>query len=246
MKIVLTGCTGFIGNEILQQCIEHHYITDIYALTRKPLDRRYSTHRKVTEVQHDNFDDLPDYLFERLRGCGVEGCIWALGAKMQPNKPDEAERVGIKYPTQAAEGFAKHIAPRMMDSQTGKNVKPFRFVFISGWGAEQNYYRKLWVWNDWRKMKGAAEKGLFDVGDFSQEKHSKKCLEVTALRAGTALAKGDGLATIVAMGTMPCIGVDRLARCAIRVVLDGDVDGRKVLENKDCFGDDWAQVNTLT
>ena len=245
MKIVLTGATGFIGNEILDQCLQHHYIHHVYVLTRKHLDVKYTTHRKVTEVQLETFDDLPDHLFERLRGWGVQGCIWALGAKAQGKNQDEAERVGIKYPLQAAEGFAK-MAPDIMETQTGANIKPFRFVFMSGWGAESNQFRSLWMWSRWRKLKGAAETGLFDIADESKEVDGKKSFEVVALRPGSVLAKGEALSTIIAQGTMPCIAVDQLANRAIRIVLDGDDEGRRVLENRDCFKEEWSQVNTLT
>lgn len=245
MKIVLAG-TGFIGTEILQQCIDMHYIHHIYVLTRKPLDTKYSTHKKVTEVQHENFDELPDHLFARLKGWDVSGCIWALGPRSQLKNVDETQKVGVKYPTQAAEQFAKLIAPGVVEKQNTKVIKPFRFVFISGWGAEQDQFRSLWLWSEWRKMKGTAEKCLFEVAATSQEVKGKKCFEVVALRPGAAIAAGDALTSAIAMGTTPSVTVDRIARQAIRVVLDGDAEGRTILENKDLLGDDWAQINTFT
>ncbi|QIW98484.1 hypothetical protein AMS68_004002 [Peltaster fructicola] len=245
MKIVLAG-TGFIGQEILDQCIQHQYIHHIYVLTRKPLDIKYRTHKKITQVQHENFDELPDILFGRFNEWGVSGCIWAVGPRSTVKNADEIQKIGVTYPVNAAEQFAKMVAPDMMESQTGKNIKPFRFVFISGWGAEHNQFRQLWVWSEWRKMKGSAEKGLNDVAAASQEIDGKKCLEVISLRAGTALAGGQAVTSIVSMATTPSIAVDLLAKTAIRVVLDGDAEGRTVLENKDCMGDEWAQINTLT
>ena len=40
MKIVLTGATGNVGTEVLDQAIAHNYIEHIYCITRKPLDRK--------------------------------------------------------------------------------------------------------------------------------------------------------------------------------------------------------------
>lgn len=247
MKVVIAGANGFIGTEVLEQCIKHAFIRHIYCLVRKPLPAKYSTHAKVTQVQHDNFDDLPDHLFERFRGWGVGGCIWAVGSpKLDSYKNlEEAQKVGIQYPIQAAEKFAKICAVEWMETQTGKFIHPFRFIFMSSWGAEHDQFRSLWIWNDFRKMKGAAEKGLFDIVDTCDIVDRKKSLEVISMRVGAVIGGGDGMGTIIAMGAAPCIAVDRLAKQAIRVALDGDSEKRKVLENTDCRGYDWADVNTF-
>lgn len=246
MKIVLTGATGFIGSEILEQCLNHRYIDHTYCLTRRPLDDKYSTHPKVTQVLHDNFDDLPDHLFERFRGWGVGGCVWALGAPVNAHASlEEAQKTGISYPVQAAEKFARICAPDFMENQGGSYIYPFRFIFMSFWGAEENQFRSLWLWGDTRRIKGAAEKGLFETMDGSEVIDGKKCLDVLALRVGTVLAKGDALTGMIAMGTVPSITVDRLARMALDKVKLGDVDRRRVLENADVLGDDWAMVNRI-
>ncbi|KAL1590736.1 hypothetical protein WHR41_00527 [Cladosporium halotolerans] len=246
MKIVLTGATGFIGSEILEQTLNNRYIEHVYCLTRRALDDKYSTHPKVTQLLHENFDDLPDHLFERLRGWGVGGCIWALGAPVNSHKSlEEAQKTGISYPVQAAEKFARICAPEYMETQKGGYIKPFRFVFMSFWGAEENQFRSLWLWGDTRRIKGAAEKGLFETMDSSEVVDGKKCLDVMAFRVGTVLAKGDAITSIIAMGTVPSITVDRLAKTAIQKCLNGDVDKRRVLENADVLGEDWAMVNTI-
>ncbi|KAM0719069.1 hypothetical protein Q7P37_004974 [Cladosporium fusiforme] len=246
MKIVLAGATGFIGSEILEECLTNRYVTHIYCLTRRPLADQYSTHPKVTQVQHENFDDLPDHLFERFRGWGVGGCIWALGAPVNAHKNlEEAQKTGISYPVQAAEKFARICAPEYMETQNGGYIKPFRFVFMSFWGAEENQFRSLWLWADTRRIKGAAEKGLFETMDSCEVVDRKKCLDVISLRIGTVLAKGDAISSILAMGTVPSITVDRLAKAAIQKCLNGDVDYRRVLENADVLGDDWASVNRI-
>ena len=249
MKILLTGATGFIGNEILDQCIKHNYIQHIYCLTRKTLDAKYATHRKVTQVIHEDFSEYPEHLLNKLANYGIEGCIWVLGGKTNQFKDkEEAERVVIHFPIQAAEAFAKGLATKLdPNAPPGKQKFPFRFIFMSGWGAEQNQFRSLWVWADSRKMKGAAEKGLFEVADNSEEVKGKRCFEVIALRAGGVIQKGDAISTLVSEAVVPCIAVDRLARTATRMALEGTgVEGKRILENKECLGDDWAMVNSLT
>ncbi|WPG98684.1 Hypothetical protein R9X50_00147800 [Acrodontium crateriforme] len=253
MKVILTGATGFIGTEILEQLIAHKYITHIYALTRKELDAKFSTHAKVTQLLHPDFSQYPESLLAQLKGYGVEGCIWSLGGKHADYKSkEEAEKVGISFPVQAAEIFAKYLATELDPlAPPNKQKFPFRFVFISAWGAEQDQFRALWLWNDSRKIKGAAEKGIFDVADNAELKAGKRCFQAIALRPGVVIAKGDGLGTVITEGVsmvaVPRIAVDRLAKQAVRQVLQGGNDpNKRILENHECLGDDWAQMNTLS
>jgi uncharacterized protein YbjT (DUF2867 family) len=101
MKMVLTGATGFVGHEILDQCIAHNYIERIYCLTRRPLDDQYKNPKnkkaseKVVEIIHENYEEYPASLLQLLREEGVEGCIWAQG-KPRPEQYknlEEAQRV---------------------------------------------------------------------------------------------------------------------------------------------------------
>lgn len=253
MKIILTGSTGFIGSEILKQCIAHTYISHVYVLTRRPLEPEFS-HKKVSQLLHEDFEQYPEILLERLREEGVDGCIWSLGGKTEAFKSlDEARKVGISYPISAAEAFAKHIAaglkpykgyPKKLGPGVGENAFPFRFVFISGWGAEQNEFRTLWAFGDTRKIKGAAEKGIFEVADKSEEIDGHRCFEAIALRPGAVLKVGDSLGTVLTEAVSISCAVDRLANTAIRSVLNG-TGGQRILENKDCLGEGWAMINEI-
>jgi len=254
MKLVLFGATGFIGSEILDQCIKHNYIEKVFCLTRKQLAQKYFHSKraaeKVVEIMHDDFEDYPESLLMRLRSEGVEGCIWALGAKIDmknyKNK-DEATMVGANFPIKCAEAFSKGLATALSPQYMPKKKFPFRFVFISSWGAEQDQFRSLWMWNDTRKIKGAAEKALFEVADNSEQIQGHKCFEVIALRPGQIIAKGDAIGTLLYEATVPSCAVDRLAISAIKTALMGTGDEKKrILENKEVLGDDWAMVNSLS
>ncbi|KAL9530645.1 hypothetical protein SMMN14_06056 [Sphaerulina musiva] len=276
MKIILTGSTGFIGTEILSQLISHNYITHIYLLTRRPHPSpQANSSRKVTQILHEDFESYPDSLLQRFREEGVEACIWSLGVgpgMATTSNIDAARKVGVNYPVAAAEAFqagiAKHMEPYVgfpeKQPAAGQKRFPFRFVFISGWGAEQDQFRRLWMYNESRKIKGAAEKALFEVVAAAEEKglnpgdgkdakvnmringgEKHKCFEVVALRPGGVL-KGDteGIMTVVTEAVVPSIAVQRLAKTAIKVAFHG-AEGKTILENKDCLGDDWAMVNSF-
>ena len=272
MKILITGATGQIGTEVLEQCIAHNYVREIYCLVRKPLAEKYSTHRKVTQIIHEDFSQYPQHLLDKLANYGIEGCIWALGAKgTRYATKEEGERVGIHYPIQAANAFASSLATELdPNAPPNKQKFPFRFVFMSGWGAEQNQFRSLWLWADSRKINGAAEKGVFDVADSCALIDGKRCFEAIALRvcmqikplrldgittdnstflyqAGGVLPKGDATTTLLSESVAPYIAVDRLAKSAIKRVMQGTgYEGKRILENAELLGDDWGLINSLT
>lgn len=254
MKIVLTGSTGFAGAEILQQCIAHNYIEHVYVLTRRPLDAPFS-HKKVTQILHEDFETYPEDLLHRLRDEGVEACIWALGGKTKDLKSlDNSRKVNVNFVAAAAEAFAKGLAPALgpypgypaREPKPGVGRFPFRFVYVSAWGAEHNQFRKLWVGDDDRKLKGAAEKAIFATADESEEKEGHRCFEAIALRPGGILAgSSEAMGTIITQAIIPSVTSGQLASMAIRTAFSGGKDGKRILENKDLLGDDWAMVNSL-
>ena len=72
MKVILTGCTGFIGNEVLKQCLQNPSITSVVVLARRALDIR--DHPKLTVHIIDNFLSYPEPLLKDLEG--AQACIW--------------------------------------------------------------------------------------------------------------------------------------------------------------------------
>ena len=111
-------------------------------------------------------------------------------------------------------------------------------------GAEQNPFASLWYAADSRKTKGAAEKSLFELAD-SREKGS---FEVYVLRLGRGMQGGQSIYNVLNQGVSTSISTLLVARCAINTVLDGrkEDEGGRILENVDCLGDDWADINTFT
>ncbi len=248
MKLLLLGATGYIGAEILRHAIAHNYITHILCLTRHPLPEKLSSHPKVSQILHTDFSQYPDHILSQLADFLPEACIFALGRPRMTDykSKEEAERVGIHYPITAAGAFASALATKLDPNPPPRKQKfPFRFIFISAWGAEQDQDRSLWMWAESRKIKGAAEKGIFHIADHCELLDGKKCFEAVALRAGGVIAGGDSISTIVSEAVMPYIAVDQLAKCALREVL-GTGSGKRILENAECLGEDWAQINSLT
>jgi len=75
----------------------------------------------------------------------------------------------------------------------------------------------------------------------------QRCFEVIALRPGQVIRPGDAIGTILWEATVPSIAVDRLAATALKMVMEGTgYPDKRIMENKDCLGADWAMVNSLT
>lgn len=78
MKIILAGSTGFIGHEVLNQCLNHPSITAVIALSRRELPAEISSSKhastKLKVVIMEDWLSYPEAVIEELRG--AEGCIW--------------------------------------------------------------------------------------------------------------------------------------------------------------------------
>lgn len=74
MKVIVTGATGLVGTAVLQKCIANEEISEIFVLTRKPIDDDLATNKKMTVIRHDDFLVYPLDLMGRLQG--AEACIW--------------------------------------------------------------------------------------------------------------------------------------------------------------------------
>lgn len=71
MKVILTGCTGFIGNGIMQECIANPEVTSIIALSRRDLP---ITNPKIKVVIMKDFLSYSEEVLKELSG--ADACIW--------------------------------------------------------------------------------------------------------------------------------------------------------------------------
>jgi len=236
-KIIVTGGTGFIGSNVIKQCIKHKSVDEVIVLTRSLIKEELLKSPKVHMILHEEFSQYPDALLEQLQG--AQGCIWsvpsrttlisfsltclfrAIGGKVEASPdPETARKVGIGYALVAAETFRDRLAA------SAAPHKPFRFVFCSAWGAETNQNAKLWVQAQTRKIKGAAETGLFDIASLTSG-----TFEAYALRPGGVLTEASGLMGAGVSSFMPTVRVDNLGKAFIEVCLEGA--DKHVLENRD-------------
>ncbi|GLB06535.1 hypothetical protein AtubIFM57258_001845 [Aspergillus tubingensis] len=215
MKIILTGSTGFIGHEILTQCLRDPHTTSIIALSRRPLP---TNNPKLTVKLVYDFLTYPESLLQELRG--AEACIWAIGVN-RTQDTETARRINVEYTMAAMRAFGTHLS-----SSVEGGGKKFRFVYLSGGMSERDQSRSLWMAGETRKIRGQVENALTDY-----EKDNNSSVEVFIARPGMVLARGMSLRTLV-FGIGPSIWVDDLAKVLVDVAVKGDEDGERVLENE--------------
>lgn len=73
MKLVLSGSTGFVGSEVLQQCQQSPAISSLVVLTRRPLDPVHTTSKTINIIVK-NFTEYSNEVVEAVKD--ADGCIW--------------------------------------------------------------------------------------------------------------------------------------------------------------------------
>ncbi|KAL8388900.1 hypothetical protein RB595_009006 [Gaeumannomyces hyphopodioides] len=217
MKVIVTGCTGLTGGELVKECIKNPAIEHIIALTRKPLSEAVTSHEKVTVILHEDFSTYPPELLSQLQG--ADGCLWAIGGRVsQFPDVDTARKVGVDYTLAAAKAF--------VDAKLAGDGKILRMVFCSGWLAEWNQEKPLRFMEHTRKIKGQVEKGLADMADGQPDKFQSWFVRPGDIipTNGSALRK---MSTSLSKG----IVADKLAQAMIKILLEGY--DKRILEPAD-------------
>lgn len=74
MKVILTGSTGFIGREVLEQCLQNTRISSIIALSRRDFPPALTRNPKLKVLVIKDFLSYPPPELQEMQG--AEACIW--------------------------------------------------------------------------------------------------------------------------------------------------------------------------
>ncbi len=74
MKILITGATGFIGAEVLQQCLANPLITSVVTISRRPLSKDVEANPKLRNVILPDLNKWEGDVVKELEG--ADGMIW--------------------------------------------------------------------------------------------------------------------------------------------------------------------------
>ncbi|KAI9923724.1 hypothetical protein ASPWEDRAFT_62778 [Aspergillus wentii DTO 134E9] len=210
MKIILSGCTGLVGREVLNQCIANSSITSIVALTR---DAVIADNPKVKVAFINDFLEYPEGVIQDIHG--AESCIWSLGNARMPENAQTAHKESVEYTRTAAAACRQAAAG-----------KRFRFVYLSGGLVGRDPTKTLWLSRLYRQIRADGE----DVLRYAES----DTFESYIVRPDIVFT---GLAGDESKNVTPTVRVDVLAKAMINAAIHGHVkrvfddEGIKQLSN---------------
>ncbi|KAF4625828.1 hypothetical protein G7Y89_g12334 [Cudoniella acicularis] len=202
MKVILLGSTGFIGKEVLDQCLKNPAITSLIALSRRDLPGE-AANPKLTVVIIEDFKLYPDSVLEQLKG--ADACIWSIGTyNWDPV-------VELEYPEAFQEALLKVVDVK----------KTFTYVYLGGAFTEPDQEKTLWFYSEGRRVRGLAQTKFLEFG-----KQNRNVKTYVVRPAG--VLPGDGNALLGYL--LPTVSVRRLA--AVMVDLAANGGSEQVVVNK--------------
>jgi nucleoside-diphosphate-sugar epimerase len=207
MKIILTGATGFVGNETLTQLIKDPSIERVTCLTRRELKTQSE---KIHTVILKDFTSYDSKLAAEL--ANHNGCIWTLGGKTSDLGTEEFEKITTTFTLSLANAIAQNA------------TSSFRFCYLSGMGADPTETTRLPWEKLTRHMKGRTERLLEEVT------LKRGFFHATAFRPAGILPKR--IHPVASLLLSPiAIGVERLSRSMISEIKSEPAKSFRVLSN---------------
>ncbi|KAK7403790.1 hypothetical protein QQX98_010432 [Neonectria punicea] len=150
MHVILTGATGLVGSAVLDAMMKTKDITKISILSRRPVNMADNAKDpRINVILQSDFDTYDAAVLQQLQG--AKGCVWALGISQTKVDADAYVKITKDYALTAAKAFA---------TLSGSDAEPFRFVYVSGYGATQTPGRFSPIF---ARVKGETEQALADL-----------------------------------------------------------------------------------
>ncbi|KIW56501.1 hypothetical protein PV05_05160 [Exophiala xenobiotica] len=212
MKVVLSGGTGYIGKEVLTQCLNHPSITSVLILTRRepgPL----AEHPKAKVIIVKDFTSYDEHTINEVKT--ADAAIWCLGTYTGD------KRVDIDYPLT----FINTIKTRPPGST-------FRYVQLGGAFTEPppkegQKERSLWFFAHGRRVRGATEARVLE----SAADGSHSGFTVYVVKPGGVVPKDKGILQRCVFGDSISVRIDELGATMIDLAVRGSE--QKVFQNQD-------------
>ncbi|MBU2548406.1 MAG: hypothetical protein KKB20_08360 [Proteobacteria bacterium] len=140
-RVLIIGATGMVGGCALNICLEDPDVSRVTIVGRRGTGIE---HNRLHEIPHDNFMDYSG-IASSLGSHDV--ALYCLGAYTGAVPDDEFRRITVDYTLAFATALYQE-SPRTA------------FCFLSGQGADQTGQSRM----AFARYKGAAEKGLLEIG----------------------------------------------------------------------------------
>jgi uncharacterized protein YbjT (DUF2867 family) len=203
--VVVFGSTGTAGTGAIHACLADPRVSEVRAVTRRPLG---VSHAKLREVNGSDFANLGS-IAKQL--AGVDCCLFCLGTSVRNVKGENQYR-------EIHETYALVAARTLLGESPDAS-----FVYLSGAGAKRTS-RMMWA-----RVKAEAEDRLAEL---PLARHANVRPAAILPMAPTGPARwllAPLLKVIPALG----IGSVDLGRAMLRVGLDKSWHGSRTLENRD-------------
>lgn len=203
--VIVFGATGTAGAGAIHACLGEPSVSEVRAVTRRPLGM---SHAKLREVGCSDFANL-GAIAEQLEG--VDACLYCLGTSVRNvTGEDQYREIHVAY----AMAAARTLVSRSPDAS---------FVYLSGAGANRTS-RMMWA-----RVKAEAEDRLADL-KLARHANVRPAAIVPMQPTGASRWL---IAPLVSVFPALGIGSVDLGRAMLRIGLDRSWRGSRTLENKD-------------
>ncbi|KAF7873926.1 hypothetical protein EAF04_002598 [Stromatinia cepivora] len=214
MKVVLSGSTGYIGGEVLTQCLNHPSITSVVVLTRRDPGGVAET-PKVKVIIVKDFTSYDESTTNELKT--ADAAIWCLGTY------NGDEKVDIEYPLT----FIRAIKTRPLGSTQ------FRYVQLGGAFTvppleEGRKERSLWYYANGRRIRGAAEARVLEAS----EDGTQGAFTVYLVKPGAVLPRRGAIFQCI-LGSSLSIRIRDLRATIVDLAVQGN--DKRVFQNNDIY-----------
>jgi hypothetical protein len=215
MKIILAGSTGYIGREVLKQCLTHPRVSLVIALSRRELNVS-DPKLRVVIIDNDEFflKQPPEFLSEVQ---DADACIYCLGTNIPVQPAELNRRINFDFAIGIAQSFSATVLTTSTKTASTRRGK-FKFVYLSGALPEKDQTKRLWFLADNRRMRGQLENELLRL---DSETRPSRHFEVYIARPGFVQPEGALLRDLVVGMLANSIMLHRLAAAMLQVAMDG-------------------------
>ncbi|KAF2657762.1 NAD(P)-binding protein [Lophiostoma macrostomum CBS 122681] len=216
MKLVVTGATGFVGQEVIRLALQNRAITSTIALARSNVsvpenggpDADTSKLKSVVLTDWEN--PYPEHVIEQLKG--ADACVWTLAITPKKSK-------GLEF--EAVMKVCHDYTIKGLNQIASVANKPFRFIYTSGAPAERDQTKIPPFHPDYCLMRGRVENAVLDLAT-----RLAPAVEVAIIRSGCVEGPGHPKTEAVTRiwehyGPTPWVHVTELAATMIEQGLHG-------------------------
>ncbi|CAG7918765.1 unnamed protein product [Penicillium olsonii] len=169
MKLVVAGSTGLLGSEIIRQTLHIPEITEVVALSRKPLrlDEGLDS-SKIKTVIISDYGEYPDEV--KAEFAGADACIWCAchtspHVEFYTYQLDRGYRTVAITPFRSGEFDSAEVKRVCQDCtkigfdamNNAGPARPFRFIYLSADGTPRDPEKKAFLWAEYQVMRCNTE-----------------------------------------------------------------------------------------